>query len=58
LGFLMCFWIVGSVLTDLWERVRPEQGRAGGFARLRLVPRSVAGMMAAHLASIAYRRTR
>ena len=55
LGFLMAWWIVFSLATDLLERVRP-----GGvtptsvIARLRLLPRSVVGMMLAHLGIAAF----
>jgi cytochrome c-type biogenesis protein CcmF len=48
LGLLMAWWIVTSLATDLWERVVPRHG-AGIWERARLVPRSVAGMMLAHL---------
>jgi cytochrome c-type biogenesis protein CcmF len=55
LGFLMCFWIVGSILTDLWERVRPAgKMRTSWRGRLRLLPRSMMGMMAAHLGVAAF----
>jgi cytochrome c-type biogenesis protein CcmF len=50
LGFLMSFWIVASVATDLWERIRPAGGvPASVLGRLRLLPRAMIGMMAAHL---------
>lgn len=50
LGFLMCFWIVASVATDLWERIRPAGGvQASLLGRLRLLPRAMIGMMTAHL---------
>ena len=49
-GLLMGFWIVASVATDLVERLRPIGGqRTGVLHRARLVPRSIAGMMVAHL---------
>ena len=55
LGFLMTFWIVGSVLTDLWERARPDgQGLAGSLRRLRLLPRAMVGMLVAHLGVAAF----
>jgi cytochrome c-type biogenesis protein CcmF len=54
-GLLMCFWIVFSTLTDLWERVKTGgRSPAALFARLRLIPRSVAGMMVAHLGIAAF----
>ncbi len=50
LGFWMTFWIVGSILTDLWERVRPAGGTLGDVPRrLGQLPRAVWGMMLAHL---------
>jgi cytochrome c-type biogenesis protein CcmF len=50
LGFWMAFWIVGSVLTDLWERVRPAQGSLSDVPRrMSQLPRAVWGMMLAHL---------
>ena len=50
LGLLMAYWVVGSVATDLWERVRPSGGvRASVVQRLRLLPRATVGMMVAHL---------
>ncbi len=50
LGLLMAFWIIASVLTDLWERVRPAGGlRASVLQRLRLLPRALVGMAVAHV---------
>jgi cytochrome c-type biogenesis protein CcmF len=50
LGLLLAFWIVASIATDLWERVRPAGGvRASVGHRLRQIPRAMAGMMLAHL---------
>jgi cytochrome c-type biogenesis protein CcmF len=50
LGLLMAFWIVSSVATDFWERVRPE---GKGFSEIRRkarqIPRALAGMMVAHI---------
>ncbi|MFL6665457.1 MAG: heme lyase CcmF/NrfE family subunit [Rhizobacter sp.] len=55
LGFLMSFWIVASVGTDLWERLRPAGGARGGWwGRVRLLPRSMMGMMVAHLGVAAF----
>ncbi len=48
IGLLMGWWIVASVATDLWERIRPRNG-AGIAARAALLPRAVMGMMVAHL---------
>jgi len=50
LGLVMAFWIMGSVATDLWGRVHPQgTDWAQAGARLRQVPRALAGMMVAHL---------
>jgi cytochrome c-type biogenesis protein CcmF len=50
LGLLMAYWIVSSVATDLWERVRPEgKGLAEIRRKARLIPRALAGMMVAHI---------
>ena len=55
LGFLMGWWIVASVATDLWERVRPAGGvRTSLWGRLKLLPRSMVGMMVAHLGVAAF----
>ncbi len=49
-GLLMAFWIVASLSTDLVERLRPTGGLHRGVVhRARQIPRSVAGMMLAHL---------
>ncbi len=48
LGLLMAWWIVASVATDLWGRIRPREG-AGLVARVALLPRATVGMMVAHL---------
>ena len=55
LGLLMTFWIVASILTDLWERVNPA-GSTWREAphRLRQIPRALAGMMIAHLGVAAF----
>jgi cytochrome c-type biogenesis protein CcmF len=44
LGFLMGWWIVASVATDLWERRQ----------RLHQLPRAMVGMMVAHLGVAAF----
>ena len=50
LGFLMAFWIVASVSTDLIERLMPSAGeRVALLQRARLVPRAMVGMMIAHV---------
>ncbi len=55
LGLVMAYWIVASIATDLWERSRPIGGlRSSPWARLRLLPRSVVGMMVSHLGIAAF----
>jgi len=50
LGLLMAYWIVASIATDVWERVRPVGGmRSSVWARARMIPRAMVGMMVAHL---------
>jgi cytochrome c-type biogenesis protein CcmF len=50
LGLLMSFWIVASVATDLLERVHPAGSPwAQAPARMRQIPRALAGMMLAHV---------
>ena len=52
LGLWMAFWIMGSILTDLWERVGPPQGQRSLRdvpRRMTQVPRAIWGMMLAHL---------
>jgi cytochrome c-type biogenesis protein CcmF len=47
---LLTFWIVASVATDLWSRIRPAGGMGTSvLQRLRLLPRAMLGMMVAHL---------
>ena len=49
-GLLMAFWIIGSIATDLVERLRRIGGvRTGLLHRARLIPRSIVGMQLAHL---------
>jgi cytochrome c-type biogenesis protein CcmF len=49
-GFLMAYWIVASMSVDLWERLHaPGAGFGGMLGRLRLLPRAMLGMYAAHL---------
>jgi len=49
-GLLMAFWIISSVATDIVERLRPAGGvRASIVHRARQIPRSIVGMMVAHL---------
>ena len=49
LGLFMAWWVIGSVATDLWEKIRPLPGVATLGQRLRQVQRAHAGMMVAHL---------
>jgi cytochrome c-type biogenesis protein CcmF len=50
LGLLLAWWIVASVLTDLWERVSPKgQGLGMMLRRTSQLPRAAMGMMVAHL---------
>jgi hypothetical protein len=52
-GLLMAYWIVFSVLTELWERVRPSGGmRANVLHRLGQVPRATVGLMVAILLAL------
>ena len=49
-GLLMTFWIVTSVVAELWERVRPAGGvRSNVLHRLGQLPRATVGMMLAHV---------
>ena len=49
-GLLLAFWIPATLLTDLWAFARPAGSAPGAmFARLRQMPRAMAGMMVAHL---------
>ncbi len=55
LGFLMSAWIVASVAADLWERLHsPGAKWSGLFARARLLPRAMVGMLVAHLGVAAF----
>jgi cytochrome c-type biogenesis protein CcmF len=55
LGFMMSWWIVFSVATDLFERLRPSGVVSTGVvARLRRLPRSVVSMTLAHLGVAAF----
>ena len=50
LGLLLAWWIVASVLTDLWERVSPKgQGFSLLLRRTSQLTRATVGMMVAHL---------
>jgi len=50
LGLMMAYWIFATVVTDLWERIRPNgMGLALAARKLHQLPRALAGMMVAHL---------
>ena len=50
LGFLMAYWIVASIVTDIVERLKSDGGaQLGLFARVRQWPRSLTGMWLAHV---------
>ena len=51
IGLVMAFWIVGSLITDLWDRVHTPGSTtfASVMQRITLLPRSMMGMMVAHL---------
>ena len=50
LGFLMAYWIAGSIVVDAVERLKSDGGaQLGLFARMRQWPRSLTGMWLAHL---------
>jgi len=54
-GLWMTYWIVASVLTDLWERIRPQgAGTAQAWRKLRQIPRAAVGMLLAHLGVAAF----
>ena len=48
IGLAMGWWLVASIATDLWGRIRPIHGLSMG-ERAGRVPRAALGMMAAHL---------
>ncbi|MEI8169819.1 MAG: heme lyase CcmF/NrfE family subunit [Rhodoferax sp.] len=55
-GLVMAYWIVGSVATDVWGRVRPAAGGSWSDVprRFKLLPRALVGMMLAHLGVAAF----
>ncbi len=54
LGLALAYWVVASVGVDLVERLRPTGHGAGVVRRARQLPRSVVGMMVAHLGIAAF----
>jgi cytochrome c-type biogenesis protein CcmF len=54
-GLWMAAWIVGSIATDLWERLyRHRSTISEVLRRVRALPRPVIGMMLAHLGIAAF----
>jgi cytochrome c-type biogenesis protein CcmF len=54
-GLLMAYWIVASVATDLFERIKQPNSRWSEAPRkLRQIPRAMVGMMLAHLGVAAF----
>jgi cytochrome c-type biogenesis protein CcmF len=51
IGLWMAFWIVGSVLVDLWDKIKPASNIVNG---LRKLPTAMIGMMVAHLGVAAF----
>jgi cytochrome c-type biogenesis protein CcmF len=50
LGLFLAYWVLASVLTDVWERIKPAGGvRSSAWFRLRQLPRAMVGMLIAHL---------
>ena len=47
-GILLAVWIVSSSVTNLWSRIRPNEGGQIG-AKLAALPRGYLGMLAAHV---------
>ncbi|MCF8148663.1 MAG: heme lyase CcmF/NrfE family subunit [Sulfuritalea sp.] len=55
LGLLMAYWIVASVATDVWERVRCDQPTWAKVShKFNQIPRALVGMMVAHLGVAAF----
>jgi cytochrome c-type biogenesis protein CcmF len=55
LGFAMAWWIVFAVGTDLFERLKVGSGVGGNvWTRARQLPRTMLGMMVAHLGVAAF----
>ena len=53
-GLLMGWWVVTSVATDLWEKIRPLPGVATTRQRAAQLQRATIGMMVAHLGVAAF----
>lgn len=55
MGLWMAYWVVGSVATDMWDRVCPTGGAWRDVPRrFRQLPRALLGMMLAHLGVAAF----
>ncbi len=55
IGLFMAWWIVTSVLTDLYERLHPAGSTwKDAPRRARQIPRAMVGMMVAHLGVAAF----
>ncbi len=55
IGLFMAWWIITSVLTDLYERLRPAGSTwKDAPRRARQIPRAMVGMMVAHLGVAAF----
>ncbi|MEX8520323.1 MAG: heme lyase CcmF/NrfE family subunit [Leptothrix sp. (in: b-proteobacteria)] len=54
-GLAMTYWVVASVATDFWERVRvPGAGLGAAVRKSRQLPRAMVGMLVAHLGVAAF----
>jgi cytochrome c-type biogenesis protein CcmF len=54
-GLLMAYWIIGSVATDVWDRVHPAGSTWSDAPRkFKQLPRALVGMMVAHLGVAAF----
>ena len=49
LGLVLAFWIVATVVQNIWSRVRTTTGGLSFFGKLQAPPRSYYGMQLAHL---------
>ncbi|HVS20622.1 MAG TPA: heme lyase CcmF/NrfE family subunit, partial [Pyrinomonadaceae bacterium] len=49
LGLLLAFWIVATVVQNLWSRLRTGSGQTSFVARLKAPSRSYYGMQVAHI---------
>lgn len=54
LGYLMAYWVLASVVTDLAERLWPAWRTGRLISALRQIGRAQAGMMLAHLGVAAF----